>query len=127
MSQDFDDDTSPILGDPRKTTCPTQCRTTRADEHGKVYCSQCGSPADWPRVASAPTPTQALDGLFNAATMGIGGTRATELFNVVSGALRRERATNCAACNGRGGRYVQHPNAEGRYVDIWQPCAECSL
>jgi hypothetical protein len=35
------------------------------------------------------TPKQALDGLFNAAVGGIGGTKAAALFNVVSAALQR--------------------------------------
>lgn len=35
------------------------------------------------------TPREALDGLFGGATMGLGGTRAAELFNVVRAAIDR--------------------------------------
>lgn len=34
-----------------------------------------------------PTPTQALDGLFNGAVSGIGGVRAAKLFNIVRAAM----------------------------------------
>jgi hypothetical protein len=30
----------------------------------------------------------------------------------------------CKNCHGAGGRYVAHPNADGRYVDIWEPCPD---
>jgi len=79
---------------------------------------------------SEATPKQALDGLFNAAVAGVGGTRAAALFNIVSAALQRTTEAppehKCREC-GMALEYIgkrrwrcpvaECPNCEIRYAD----------